>query len=221
MSHEFRTPLNAILGFSEMMRAQYFGPLGSENYIDYAKDIHDSGEHMLALVNDVLDIAAIEAGKRDFLKEALNLNELLKDCIKSIEKTAIDDGIQLLSEIPAELPTLFADKRSMVQIVLNILYNAIKFTNLNGTITVSVNVKNSEIAISVKDTGIGIPADKLSVITQPFMQASSNPHKAQAGTDLGLSIVKSLAESNGGRLNIDSEVQKGTTVTVTFPLHSA
>jgi len=176
---------------------------------------------MLALVNDVLDIAAIEAGKRDFLKEALNLNELLKDCIKSIEKTAIDDGIQLLSEIPAELPTLFADKRSMVQIVLNILSNAINFTNLNGTITVSVNVKNSEIAISVKDTGIGIPADKLSVITQPFMQASSNPHKAQAGTGLGLSIVKSLAESNGDRLNIDSEVQKGTTVTVTFPLHSA
>jgi len=217
MSHEFRTPLNAILGFSEMMRAQFFGPLGSDNYKEYANDIHQSGEHMLHLVNDVLDIAAIEAGKRTIDKEPIALDVLLKECIKKIEKIIKDGNILLSLDIPDNLPLLYADKRSVKQIALNILSNAAKFTNSGDTILLSVFTLNDEIIISVKDNGIGIPADKLSIITQPFTQAETNPHKAHDGSGLGLSIVKSLVEAHHGSLTIESEAGKGTTVIVKFP----
>ena len=217
MSHEFRTPLNAILGFSELMRAQYFGPLGSDNYADYANDIHESGAHMLALVNDVLDIAAIEAGKRPLVKEPMDIGEVLKDCVRNFEKAAVEDGIELSLEVPDGLPSLHADKRSVRQITYNLLSNAFKFTNRKGSILISVTVADGEMLISMKDTGIGIAADKLKIITEPFSQADSNPHKPHEGTGLGLSIVKSLVESHGGRLEICSDIGKGTTVSVTFP----
>ncbi|MBT4890611.1 MAG: PAS domain-containing sensor histidine kinase [Rhodospirillales bacterium] len=218
MSHEFRTPLNAILGFSEMMRAQYFGPMGSNNYNTYANDIHHSGEHLLALVNDVLDIAAIEAGKRPMVKEAIALDDLLKDCMKSVAKVAEDGGVELSIEAADNLPSLYADKRSITQIFLNIFSNATKFTNPGGTVSVHAKATQDEIVVSVTDTGIGIPPSKISVITEPFIQADSNPHKAQEGSGLGLSIVKSLVESHGGSLKIESTVDVGTTVSVDFPV---
>ena len=217
MSHEFRTPLNAILGFSEMMRAQYFGPLGSESYKEYADDIHNSGAHMLDLVNDVLDIAAIEAGKRPIVKESINLSELLEDSIRKTQPAADDHSIILSLDTPADLPELYADKRSIIQMVFNILSNAIKFTPNNGTVCVSVRATNDEMVISIKDTGIGIPADKISVVVEPFAQTDSNPHTAQKGSGLGLSIVKSLIEAHDGSLKIESELGIGTTVTLTFP----
>ncbi len=218
MSHEFRTPLNAILGFSEMLRSQYFGPLGADNYKIYANDIHISGERMLELVNDMLDIAAIEAGKRPMINEDVDIGDILSECIKNFEPPAKDSGIELSLNVPEPSPSLYADRRSITQIVLNILSNSIKFTKPNGTIATSVMATDKEITIRVSDTGIGIAPDKLSTVTDPFTQTYSDPHIAQKGTGLGLSIVKSLVEAHNGELNIESEVGKGTIVTVTFPL---
>lgn len=217
MSHEFRTPLNAILGFSEMMRAQYFGPLGAENYKEYADDIHDSGLHMLALINDILDIAAIEAGKRDFIKEVIDVAGLLQGCVRKLEQIAKDKGVELSLEVPSEVLTVYADKRSAIQVVLNLLSNAIKFTQQNGTVIVSAAAAGQKVMLTVKDTGIGIPPDRLPNITEPFSQRHVDPAIAQEGTGLGLSIVKGIVESHGGELLIKSEVGRGTTVTVTFP----
>jgi two-component system, cell cycle sensor histidine kinase PleC len=217
MSHEFRTPLNAILGFSEMMRAQYFGPLGAETYESYVNDIHLSGEHMLALVNDVLDITAIEAGKRPLIYELIDVGELLTGSVRNVEKAAEDGGVVLSLDVPDNLPSLYADRRSIIQVFLNVLSNATKFTTRDGEINVSARAEYGTLVIVVKDTGIGIPIDKLDTITDPFTQANSNPHNAQEGTGLGLSIVKSLVEANDGSLHIESEVGTGTTVSVTFP----
>ena len=220
MSHEFRTPLNAILGFSEMMRAQYFGPLGSNNYEEYANDIHRSGEHMLSLVNDVLDIAAIEAGKRTMVKESIAIDEVLKVSLRNLQKAAEKDSIRLSLEISDDLPSLYADKRSVTQIFLNLLSNAIKFTEPDGTITVSAIAVDKKVIVKVSDTGIGISADRLPKITEPFSQSEADPYKAQDGTGLGLSIVEALVSAHGGKLNIESEVGEGTIVTVTFPAHA-
>lgn len=219
MSHEFRTPLNAILGFSEMLRSQYFGPLGADNYQGYAEDIHSSGEHMLDLVNDMLDIAAIEVGKRPMINEDVDVAKVLADCCRNFEPAANKNGIELSLDVLDPSPTIYADKRSITQIVLNLLSNAVKFTGHGGIITVSAMAAKNELTIKVRDTGVGIPADKLSTITDPFTQTHSNPHITQIGTGLGLSIVKSLVEINGGKLTIESEVDKGTTATVTFPYH--
>ncbi len=220
MSHEFRTPLNAILGFSEMLRAQYFGPLGARKYTEYAADIHNSGEHMLALVNDVLDIATIEAGKRPYIKSEILLEGLLRNCIKSVEPIASEKSIKVLLDVPRNMPLLYADKRSATQILQNLLSNAVKFSEPGGVISVSTASAGDEITISVIDTGIGISADYLPKITEPFSQAVSDPYRAQEGTGLGLSIVSSLVDAHGGKLEIESEVGKGTAVTVAFPLRS-
>ncbi len=217
MSHDFRTPLNAILGFSEMMRAQYFGPLGAKNYEEYANDIHESGELMLELINDILDISAIEAGKRFLTEENIEIEDLLGNCIKNVEQAANEGGIRLSLEVPEDCPPLYGDRRSVTQIALNLLSNAIKFTDRDGEIVVTATAGDQEMSIRVSDSGIGIPSDKLPNIAEPFYQTYSDPHLTQTGTGLGLSIVKSLVEAHGGELAIESEVGKGTTVTVTFP----
>ena len=217
MSHEFRTPLNAILGFSEMMQAEYFGPLGSKNYNEYTNDIHDSGVHMLSLVNDVLDLSAIEAGKRAIVKEAITVDGLLNSCIRNVKSAAQNRSITLSVDVANGQPVLFADRRSGIQIFHNLLSNAIKFTPPDGKISVSASVVDREIVIKVMDTGIGISIDQLPHIAEPFVQANAVAHNTQEGTGLGLSIVKSLVEAHGGKLNIDSEVGKGTTVTVSLP----
>jgi len=216
MSHEFRTPLNAIIGFSEMLRGQYFGPLGSEKYGEYGDDIHASGRHMLALVNDVLDIAAIEAGKRVYVKETVDIAQVIDDCLRQSEKAAADGEVELAKETPAGGIYHVADQRSMTQIVQNLLSNAIKFTDPGGRVVISAAVSDQAMTITVRDTGIGISADKLASVIEPFAQTHTDPHRAQLGTGLGLSIVKSLVEEHGGTLNIESEVGVGTTVRVIF-----
>lgn len=216
MSHEFRTPLNAILGFSEMLRAQYFGPLGADNYKMYAEDIHVSGEHMLRLVNDMLDIAAIEAGKRPIVKEDVDLCEVVTACVRNFEMAANNKDVRLCLEIPDDSRFLYTDKRSITQIVLNLLSNAVKFTPSDGTVTVSVNTVNEGSEIKICDTGIGIAPEKLPTITDPFSQAETDPHIAREGTGLGLSIVQSLVDTLGGSLIITSEVAKGTDVRMMF-----
>lgn len=218
MSHEFRTPLNAILGFSEMIRAQYFGPVGSNTYEEYASDIHDSGQHMLALVNDMLDMAAIEAGKRFIAKEDVDVKTVFKGCINDVSQMAKDANIVLSSDIPVDLAPLYADKRALVQITHNLLSNAIKFTERDGTIEISASTIGHEMILKISDTGIGIPSNRLISITEPFSQAHDNAHITQNGTGLGLTIVKSLVELHEGELNFESVVGNGTTVTITFPL---
>jgi PAS domain S-box-containing protein len=219
MSHEFRTPLNAILGFSEMIRQQYFGPLGSEIYEDYAKDIHNSGEHMLALTNDVLDIAAIEAGKLELDKKVLDVSDMLDGCFRNFEHQAREKDIELSLENSDDLPSIYADRRSILQIMQNLISNAIKFTGKAETIIVSALSLDGTMVIKVSDTGIGIPEEILPTITDPFTQSQADPHLAQSGSGLGLSIVKALVEEHDGELDIESVVNKGTTVTITFPAH--
>jgi PAS domain S-box-containing protein len=217
MSHEFRTPLNAILGFSEIMDKQIFGPLGSGKYTEYAGDIFRSGEHMLTLVDDVLDIAAIEAGKRPFDMEMIDLSDLVPECLKQIELATSKGGIELIINIATNLPQLNADRRSVAQILLNLLSNATRFTARGGSITISAHARDHKLSLAIQDTGTGIPQDKLASIIEPFVQAESDPHKAREGTGLGLSIVKSLVDAHDGQLEIDSLVGEGTTVCVTFP----
>ncbi len=218
MSHEFRTPLNAILGFSDVLRTEHFGPLGSENYVTYASDIHKSGIHMLDLVNDVLDVAAIEAGQRSSVIELIELDTLISDSIRNVAGACKSGGIRLTQDIATGLPAVYGDSRAITQILHNLLSNAVKFTESGGSIDLSVTANGADFVIEVRDTGIGIPADKLPFISDPFVQANSNPHQASKGTGLGLSIVKSLVEILEGELNIESEVGIGTTVRIALPL---
>ncbi|MGJ3258445.1 MAG: ATP-binding protein [Rhodospirillales bacterium] len=218
MSHEFRTPLNAIIGFSEMLKEQYFGKLGTDSYVAYAEDIHRSGRHMLDLVNDILDFSAIEASKRQMHPEEFPFRDVLGDGIRSVETQLRKKSLSLKQDIPADLPPLYADKRSVYQIVLNLLSNAVKFTNPEGGITVTAASDGKMFTFAVADTGIGIAADQLATITEPFSQSRTNPHIAGTGTGLGLTIVKSLIEAHGGKLEIESEAGKGTCVTVRLPV---
>ncbi len=218
MSHEFRTPLNAIIGFSEMLKEQYFGKLGADSYVDYANDIHRSGRHMLDLVNDILDFSAIEASKRQMRPEEFSFRDVLNDGIRSIEVQLRDKHLSLKQEVSTDLPNLVADKRSIYQIILNLLSNAAKFTKPGGGITVSARTDGNMFEFSVADTGVGIAADQLATITEPFSQSRHNAHIAGTGTGLGLTIVKSLTEAHGGTLKIESEQDVGTCVTVRLPL---
>jgi PAS domain S-box-containing protein len=220
LSHEFRTPLNAIIGFSEIMKLRYFGPLGNPRYDDYAVNIHESGEHLLELINDVLDISAIEAGKRPIAKEYLSFGEIVSESLEIVRVMAARRRVQLSGTCPDSLPALYADRRAMKQVMINLLSNAIKFSNEGGTVTTSAQAGLQGLTISVADTGIGIEADILPTVTDLFSRGTSNAHLAQEGSGLGLAIVKSLVEAHGGNLKIDSEVGKGTTVRVTIPLNS-
>ena len=220
MSHEFRTPLNAILGFSEMLSQEVLGPVGAPAYREYADAINDSGTHMLALVNDILDISAIEAGKRVIMKEEIGLLDLLRESTVEVSNIAADKSINLEVGLPGVPLRLFADLRSVRQIILNLLSNAVKFTPQGGWIRLSAQPDRGDmIAVIVEDNGEGIAADKLPTITNPFAQASSHPHHSHDGTGLGLSIVKSLVEAHAGELKIESTLGVGTKATVW--LHAA
>lgn len=217
MSHEFRTPLNAILGFSDVISHQYLGPQGEKKYREYAEDIHASGEHLLEMVNDLLDISAIEAGKQFLKKEQLAVDEVVSDSFHVIELKAQERNIQMLADTPEYLPPLSADKHAIRQILLNLLTNAIKFTPDGGRITVSAKASGSEIVLQVNDTGKGIPADILPQLAEPFTRGATNPYEKGEGWGLGLAITKSLVALHGGRFEIASEVGIGTTVTVVLP----
>lgn len=218
LSHEFRTPLNAVIGFSEMMKGPYASNLTPERAQEYSADIYNSAMHLLSLVTDVLDISSIEAGNRKLVKDMFDIKNVLQDCERSIAKQADEGGIKLSCEIPDILPPLYADKRAVTQIVLNLLSNAVKFTEPNGVIILSARADADYTIVEVQDTGIGIHPERLPVITEPFSQGNTDPYKTQLGTGLGLSIVKSLVEAHKGTLSIESTVGVGTTATVTFPV---
>ena len=217
MSHEFRTPLNAIIGFSELLRSEILGPLEHPQYKEYVKDIHISGERMLSLVNDVLDIATIEAGKRSFDLASVNIVETAEECVRELGVAAKWKNLRVTLEAPDNLGAMLTDRRSLQQILINILSNAVKFTESGGEVSLVVGRTPDAVIFSVTDTGIGIPPEMIEKLTEPFTQAVSNPHLAREGTGLGLSIVKSLLDGLGGSLDIESAMGKGTRVTVTLP----
>ncbi len=219
MSHELRTPLNAIIGFSEMMQAELLGPLGNNRYNDYVNCIHESGRHLLELINDILDMSKIESGKYELFHEPVNVAKSIRLALHMIETVAEEKKIHVEFDAPEDLPVIEADRRAFMQIILNILSNAVKFTREKGSITVKVNVeKQEQIIIAITDTGIGIPEDKIESITQPFEQVSNAMTRQHQGTGLGLAITKRLIEFHGGVLKIESRLDVGTTVTITMPL---
>jgi len=214
MSHEFRTPLNAIIGFSEMLRSKIFGPVGSEKYENYVDDIYLSGERMLSLVNDVLDIAAIEAGKRTYEPGPVDVAAVARDCLREVDVAAREKEIELSLEIAQDVTHVVADERSVRQILINLLSNAVKYTEPGGKVTLAAERVEGGTALTVSDTGIGIDPEMVSKLTEPFTQAITNPHLTREGTGLGLSIVKSLVDAHKGELAIESDPGKGTRATV-------
>ena len=221
MSHELRTPLNAIIGFSEMMQRQLLGPIGTEKYLDYITGIRESGEHLLDLISDILDMSKIEAGKYKLDLETLNLSKIVRLAIHMMEGRAVDSGISLKADIENEDLQINADRRALMQILLNIISNAVKFTDTNGKVSVQVVEREHYLSIKIKDTGVGIPPNKLSSIIRPFEQVSNHYSRDHQGSGLGLAITKELVELHNGALSIESEVGKGTTVSVRLPYDAA
>ncbi len=217
MSHELRTPLNAITGFSEVFIGELFGSLGSDKYKEYAFDIHASSEHLLNLVNDILDLSMIETGRISLDIQELDVSELLNECSRFIIRDVDSKHIQYTIKVPADIPILMADKRSMKQIIINLLSNALKFTPDGGEISLHAKTLDGFHVFIIQDNGDGIDEQKLATITEPFVTKESDPYKTQPGYGLGLAIVKSLVDSHQGYLDIQSQISVGTTVTVKIP----
>ncbi len=219
MSHELRTPLNAIIGFSEMMQRELLGPIGTPQYIDYIKGIRESGEHLLDLISDILDMSKIEAGKYELDLEEVSIAKVIKVATHMMEGRAMEAGVKLsVCEMPDEDFKIVADRRAVMQILLNLLSNAVKFTREGGAVWIDCAPREDGVTLKVSDTGIGIPPNKLQSITRPFEQASSSYSRDHEGTGLGLAITKELVEIHGGTLLINSIVDVGTNVTVKLPL---
>jgi PAS domain S-box-containing protein len=216
MSHELRTPLNAIIGFSDILNKELFGPLGNERYLDYAQLINESGALLLDLINDLLDMSKIEAGKFELKYEDTAACELSDACVRIVSRRAEEKGLTINV---ARMPERFlfqADQRAMKQIVLNLLTNAVKFTS-KGEINLTLAHENGQVKIVVQDSGIGIPAHILPRLGQPFEQANTEASRQQNGSGLGLALVKSLARLHGGEIILESVEGQGTTVTVVIP----
>ena len=218
VSHELRTPLNAIIGFSEIIKMQMFGAIGQPLYAEYARDIHGSGQHLLAIINDILDLSKIEAGRFQLHTEQVLVAELFRDCLRLVHERADAAGLKLREAIDPQTPSLLVDRRATKQILINLLGNAIKFTPQGGVVTLAAEKAGSGWAmLSVTDTGIGIPPEQIDNALSAFGQVDNPLTRSQQGTGLGLPIVKSLVELHGGRFSIESEVGIGTKVVMTLP----
>lgn len=217
MSHELRTPLNAILGFSEMIRDERLGPVSNPRYTEYAADIHDSGSHLLALINGLLDVAKIEAGRYDLREEPLDLNVVVERAARTMQPVAGRKEQRIDLDLPPTPHVVHADGRALHQILLNLLSNAIKFSHRRGTIRIRVSATPDAIAIMVEDHGIGIPSDKLPHVGKPFFQAHEGTARIAGGTGIGLSVTRALVERLSGTLSIASRHGEGTCVTVRLP----
>ncbi len=216
MSHELRTPLNAVIGFSEIMQEQMFGPIGSGKYVEYARDIHRSGQFLLDVINDILDMSKIEAGRLQLETECFAIGTVCEEILRIVAPRAFEGKVIINREIDPEV-TVEADRRAIKQVLINLLSNAVKFTPEGGTVTLSADPSGDHIAIKIKDTGIGIPARDIEKLGRPFEQVENQFTKSKGGSGLGLAISKSLVELHGGALAINSVVGNGTEVTVTLP----
>ena len=218
MSHELRTPLNAVIGFSDMMQNELMGPIGNPQYLSYAKDIHDSGEHLLGLINDILDLSKIEAGEMTICEETLDLGDAMKSSLKIVQPRADAGGVLIENLTPSGPLEFLGEPRKIKQILINLLSNAVKFTPEYGT--VSVNTRLDEAGgyvITVSDSGIGIAPEDIEKVLQPFVQADSALSRKYEGTGLGLPLTKALIELHGGALELTSEQGVGTVATVRMP----
>lgn len=218
MSHDLRTPLNAIMGFSDMMRQKAFGPLGHSRYETYAEDIHNSGSILVSLINDVLDLSKIEAGKYQLADEPVCVSSIVDVSRRQLLTFAGVSNITLTRDVPADTPPLLGDERALVQVLNNLLSNAIKFTPEGGMVHVSVFLnKQNGINIAIKDTGIGMSEEGIEKALRPFEQADGMHSRRHQGTGLGLHLCVNFMKLFGGTLVIDSEEEKGTAVTLGFP----
>ena len=218
MSHELRTPLNAIIGFSDMLSTELFGPIGNSKYIEYAGDIKASGEHLLELINDILDLSKIEAGKLELYEEEIDVRRMVETCLSFVKERAKANGLELASEIPDDVPVLLADERKVKQILLNLLSNAVKFTPPGGAVTVRVAIDGQGcLGIGVIDTGIGIALKDIPKAMALFGQVDSSLSRKYEGTGLGLPLSEALARLHGGSLTLNSSPATGTTVTLVLP----
>ena len=218
VSHEIRTPLNAIIGFSEVMMEERFGSMQNPRYLGYARDIHNSGEHLISLVNDLLDLSKIEAGKLDLTFASVQLNDLIREAVAIMQPDANKDRIIIRTSLEEDLPNVVADARSIRQIALNLLSNAVKFTKSSGQVIISTALEeNGEVSMRVRDTGVGMSEEDLEIALEPFRQVGTETHGKTAGTGLGLPLTKALVEANRAKFTINSRVNYGTLIHVTFP----
>lgn len=220
MSHELRTPLNAVIGFSELLEHEMFGPL-SPRQKEYVQNILTSGQHLLSLVNDVLDISKVEAGRMELVREWTSLAQVTESVDRILQSLARKKRLTLRLSLPEDLPDVFIDPIRMKQVLYNLLANGIKFTPEGGMVGLSVRLEGSQLHLSVDDTGIGIPADQLSRLFQPFEQIRNRAGGEHEGTGLGLALTKSLVELHGGTISVRSEVGKGSSFQVTLPMRTA
>ncbi len=217
ISHELRTPLNAVIGFSEVMKNGLFGPVGNQKYVEYARDIHESGKHLLEVINDVLDMSKIEAGRINLDIKALDAGEIIEDSIRIMAPAAQERSIDVKRNGLKQLK-LRADKRALKQILLNLLSNAVKFTPQEGKVTIRLSKAKGCAKITIADTGIGIPASEIGKLGRPFEQVENQLTKTRKGSGLGLAISKSLVEMHGGKFEMESSVSEGTKVICYLPL---
>ncbi len=218
ISHEIRTPLNAIIGFSEVMMEERFGAIGNERYRAYLKDIHVSGQHLMSLINDLLDLSKIEAGKLDLSFEAVAVNSTIQECVALMQPQANRAHIIIRTSLSGDVPNVVADPRSLRQILLNLLSNAVKFTRPGGQVIVSSAMEPSgEVIVRIRDTGIGMSEKDVETALKPFRQIATSKAGDQRGTGLGLPLTKALVEANRASFAIDSAVDQGTLVKITFP----
>lgn len=218
MSHELRTALNAVIGFSDMMRNELLGPVGNPKYLSYAEDIHHSGEHLLGLINDILDISKIEAGEMELFEEPVDIAQIVRSSLTLVKTRAQDGGVRLKNNAAGSLPALNADARKIKQIIINLLSNAVKFTPESGTVTIATAIEDDGgFSIRVIDTGIGIAPEEIEQVLKPFAQVDSTLARKFEGTGLGLPLTKALIEMHQGTFELRSEEGSGTEAIVRFP----
>jgi signal transduction histidine kinase len=222
ISHELRTPLNAIIGFSSILMNQLFGPMGDQKYLEYSRDINESGSHLLDIINDILDLSKAEAGKLTLNYEEVHVGKAINKSITIVAERAAKSKIEITTDIPKMLPPLVADRLRLIQIILNVLSNAVKFTEEGGSMHISVRLQETEsgtsnFIISIKDTGIGMGQDDIEKAFQRFGQVDSGLNRKYEGTGLGLPLTKKLMELHHGDVAIESELGRGTNVILTFP----
>ncbi len=217
VSHELRTPLNAILGFSDILAGEYFGKLENDRQREYVKLIRQSGGHLLSVVNTMLDMSKLEAGRYELMMEPFRISDVIASCEGMLGLQAKQKGLTLTSRIQRDLGEIVADQRAVKQVLINLANNAIKFTESGGVVVIDASMQDDMLKLTVSDTGIGIAADKIEFLGQPFMQVQNDYTRRYEGTGLGLSLVKGLVELHGGRLAITSKQGEGTVVTILLP----
>ena len=222
MSHELRTPLNAIIGFSEIMKKEMFGKHSVPSYQGYSADIHSSAEYLLSLVNDILDVARLESGQVDLNRASCDLAQIISSALRMLEERAEKHGLQLTKDIQPHMPIAWLDERAIKQVIVNVVTNAVKFTEPGGSVAVQARFMGEEgYEITVTDSGVGIATDDLEAVMKPFQQSASGKNMTREGTGLGLPLSKALIEAHDGHLELESELGSGTTVRIHLPQNAA